>query len=173
MTGYRPWSEVKAEKQRRDAARGRVPTRSTHDPDRFTHTRGPHEGEYSDGEHVCVPECSEDTSHMMEDGHWVVPRPRYRVLTEPWYDHDPGHHGGHVAAVCAAGYALEVWVKHPDAPSPLNAWRLLGTTQIDSGPRLNLDEVHELLVDYVATLAAPHPVNVDPTRIEVYRRVVP
>lgn len=144
----------------------------TLDPDRFIHTRGPHEGRYSDGEHVCVPECTEDTSHLMEGGRWIDPRPEYRVIAEPWYDHDVGENG-HDAYACAAGYSLEIWVRNPDQLGILGEWRRLGVTQTSSGGTLDVCEVQATVVDYVIALARPHAVNVDPSRIEVYRRVVP
>lgn len=167
MSGHRPWREVKAEKQRRDDERGRTPIRS--DPNAFIHTRGPHEGEPSDGEHVCVPECYEDTSHLMEGGHWVDPRPEYRVLATPWYDHDGGAAGHDYG--CVTGFTLEILVRHPDQLGSLGDWRRLGATQTESGSSLRVDEVYALVVDYVAALASPHHVNVDPTRITIFAEV--
>lgn len=179
MSGHRPWSEVKAEKARRDAARGRTPIRAwaARPPDEFgedaeylIHTRGPHEGQRMNPVHVCVPECYEDQSAAFERAHWEDPRPQYRVLAYPWYDHDPGD-DGHDATACAAGYVLEVYARHPDQPPPLGMWQTLGATQTDSGGSLNVDEVVELVRDYVMTLAYPPPMNVDADQVTVFLEV--
>lgn len=185
MSGHTPWREVKAEKQRRDRERGREPIRAhQHEPDepcdetcheladRFIYTRGPHEGQpIVDPDHICVPECYEDQSAALERATHVDPRPRYRVIAEPWYDHDAGT-DGHDALACAAGYALEVYRCNPDVRGT-DHWQLIGATQTDSGGTFDLREVNETVIDYVRTLAHPHPSNPDPDRIEVYHKVTP
>jgi hypothetical protein len=178
VTEHRPWSEVRAEKVRRDAARGRTPIRSwsarppdeANDAEYFIHTRGPHEGLRMNPVHVCVPECYEDQSAALERATYVDPRPQYRALATPWYDHDHGD-DGHDALACAAGYALEIYVRNPDQLGSLGRWRPLGATQTDSGGTLNLDEVVSMVRDYVETLAYPQCVNVDADQVTVFTEV--
>lgn len=146
MSGHRPWSEVRAEKQRRDRERGRESTRAH------------------------IPECSEDQSEAIERSHWEDPRPRYRVIAEPWYDHDPGD-DGHDELACAAGYTLEVYRCNPDVRG-MDHWRWIGATQTNTGGTFNLREVKEMVIDYAQALAHPHPSNPDPDRIEVYQKVI-
>lgn len=141
------------------------------EPDYFVHTRGPHEGQRSDGEHACVPECYEDQSAALENAEYVDPRPQYRVIAEPWYDHDPRSYAHD--DTCVTGFSLEVWGRHPEQPPPHGTWTTLGATQTNSGGRLNLDEVHETVIDYVRTLASPHRSGITTDRIEVFRRVTP
>lgn len=100
----------------------------------------------------------------------VDPRPAYRVIAEPWYDHDPGD-DGHDAFACAAGFSLEVWIRHPDQRVPLGEWHCLGATQTDSGGAMNVDEVRDVVIDYVQALAWPQRSNITRDRIEVYTRV--
>lgn len=232
MSGHRPWSDVKAEKARRDAARGRVPRRSlvtstsfttetsssrSHtraefgllihpdvdvdavklrliqevmklnaelndeadrevEPEYFIHTRGPHEGQRVIPEHVCVPECYEDQSAAFENAVYVDPRPRYRVLAWPWYDHKGDESPYHPAgdghdANCAAGYELEIWRRNPDQLGPLGEWTRVGVTQTDSGGTLNHDEVVDLVLDFVMTLASPLPIRVDADQVTVFAEV--
>lgn len=128
--------------------------------------------------HDCVPECYEDQSEAIERGHWEDPRPRYRVIAAPWYDHEGNESPDHPSGLghdsfCAAGYSLEIWVRHPDQPPPLGTWRTLGATQTDTGGVVRVDEIRALVIDYVQTLAQPLTVNPDPARIEVYVKVEP
>lgn len=140
------------------------------EPEYFTYTRGPHEGQRSDGEHVCVPECYEDQSEAIERAEYVDPRPRYRVLAWPWYDHahlaDVPHHDG-----CVAGYELEIWIRRPDAVGSLSEWTRLGVTQTNSGETLDYDEVVGLTLDFAMTLASPLPVRVEADQVTVFAEV--
>jgi hypothetical protein len=126
--------------------------------------------------HVCVPECYEDQSEALERAEYVDPRPQYRVLATPWYDHEGDESPYHPVgdghdAFCAAGHALEVWRRNPDQLGSLGEWRTLGATQTDSGGTLDLDEVVSMVRDYVETLAHPQCVNVDADQVTVFKEV--
>lgn len=127
--------------------------------------------------HDCVPECYEDQSEAIERGHWEDPRPRYRVLAAPWYDHEgnasPDHPNAGHDAFCVAGYQLNISVSHPDQAALLRDWHQVGVTQTDSGGALNVAEVRAAVIEYVKLRALPHAANPDPERIEVYVQVEP
>lgn len=156
MSGHRPWREIRAEKERRDRERGRTPIRAhPHEPnepcdetchelaDRFIHTRGPHEGQPSDGEHVCVPECYEDQSHALADATYVEPQPlseetRRRALSWLRADRAP-------TLVVATGWSVAYQRADSHGQAEL---------RVELHPSLNSERVKLRLIDAVMKLNA-------------------
>lgn len=180
----RRWEDVRADKARRDEARGRVPVRSGDRP-LVDHVHGDPDDPrlevcYATGDvpDPCVHECTHSTHELLDAqlGVWEGPdpdRPRYRALAAPWYDHEPGTcvpedptHGGHLG-FCHAGWELEVY--RVDAASP-DRFHPLGVTQTSS-PAWNPSVLRTTVVDWLATRAAPLTIRSTTADVELYRKV--
>lgn len=128
-----------------------------------------------DSDHDCVPECYTSMHEELKHGRWEDPRPWYRVLANPRYDHDlvtPYHpDGGPHDRDCAAGHVLEIHVANPNQPPPLGLWRPIGTTQLSGRGALDAREARAQVIDYVRALAHPVVSGVTADRIELYLEV--